>query len=254
MGDAVEEGMIARTPCRKLELPANEHIERRFLTEDEVEALIESTPPLHQALVFTAAYIGPRWEELAALKRARLDMRPGRPAHMRLVAVFERAGGTYRYTEDMKSRKARRTIRLPETAREALAAHLASAPDSEWVFPATEGGHLRYDNFRRRVWTPAVELAGLAPLTFHELRHTAAAFMIDDGADPYLVMRRLGHEDIRTTYNLYGHLFPDREQTVNEGLDRRARGARSRSLAASPRPERGLTVVEFPSGGAENSP
>ncbi len=34
--------------------------------------------------------------------------------------------------------------------------------------------------------------------------------MVDDGADPYLVMRRLGHEDIRTTYNLYGHLFPNR--------------------------------------------
>jgi integrase len=202
MAEAVEEGMIAKSPCRRLELPQKEHRERRFLTEDQVVQLLSATPSLYQALIFTAAYIGLRWEELAALKRARLDVREDRPATMRLVAVIERAGGTYRYTEEMKSKKARRTIRLPETAREVLAGHLINAPESEWVFPAQEGGHLRYDNFRLRVWKPSVERAALAPLTFHELRHTAAAFMIDDGADPYLVMRRLGHEDIRTTYNL----------------------------------------------------
>ncbi|MDQ3659864.1 MAG: tyrosine-type recombinase/integrase [Actinomycetota bacterium] len=57
--------------------------------------------------------------------------------------------------------------------------------------------------------------------TFHELRHTAASFMIDEGADPLHVMRRMGHSDIRTTYNLYGHLFPDREDELISKLDRR---------------------------------
>jgi integrase len=52
--------------------------------------------------------------------------------------------------------------------------------------------------------------------TFHELRHTAAAFMIDEGGDPLQVMRRMGHSDIRTTYSLYGHLFPDREGRAGE--------------------------------------
>jgi hypothetical protein len=57
--------------------------------------------------------------------------------------------------------------------------------------------------------------------TFHELRHTAAAFMIDEGGDPLQVMRRMGHSDIRTTYSLYGHLFPDREDELVSKLDRR---------------------------------
>jgi hypothetical protein len=35
--------------------------------------------------------------------------------------------------------------------------------------------------------------------------------MIDDGADPLQIKRRMGHEDVRTTLNLYGHLFEDRE-------------------------------------------
>jgi hypothetical protein len=57
--------------------------------------------------------------------------------------------------------------------------------------------------------------------TFHEMRHTAATFMVDGGADPLQVMRRMGHSDIRTTYNLYGHLFPDREDELVAKLNSR---------------------------------
>jgi integrase len=39
-------------------------------------------------------------------------------------------------------------------------------------------------------------------LTFHQLRYTAAAFLMDEGADPLQVTRRMGHEDVRTTFNL----------------------------------------------------
>ncbi len=66
-----------------------------------------------------------------------------------------------------------------------------------------------------------VGAANLDGLTFHRLRHTAATFMIDDGADPLQIKRRMGHEDIATTYNLYGHLFEAREDELVAGLDRR---------------------------------
>jgi hypothetical protein len=57
--------------------------------------------------------------------------------------------------------------------------------------------------------------------------HGAAAFMINDGADPLQVKRRMGHEDIRTTFDTYGHLFPDREEQLVAALDRRKRRARA---------------------------
>jgi integrase len=120
-----------------------------------------------------------------------------------------------------KSGAALRTLKVPEFLREMLAWHLGEFPSADWAFPAPEGGFLRYDNFRRRVRAPSVKAAGLSPLTFHQLRHTAAAFMIDDGADPLQIKRRMGHEDVRTTLNLYGHLFPDREEELVAGLDRR---------------------------------
>lgn len=109
--------------------------------------------------------------------------------------------------------------------REILVAHLETYPDGEWVFPAPKGGFLRYDNFRTREWAPAVEWAGLAPLTFHGLRHTAAAFMIDEGADPLQLKRRMGHQDIRPSLDTYGHLFAQRENALVDALDRRRRAA-----------------------------
>lgn len=57
--------------------------------------------------------------------------------------------------------------------------------------------------------------------------------MIDEGADPPQIMRRMGHSDIRTGYNLYGHLFPDREDNLVAKLDERY----SRALRANGRPK-----------------
>ena len=59
--------------------------------------------------------------------------------------------------------------------------------------------------------------------------------MIDQSADPLQVQRRLGHNDIRTTLRCYGHLFPNREDDLNDALEKVYREARVGSLADSSR-------------------
>lgn len=143
-----------------------------------------------------------------------------------MVSTIERSNGHYRVKEYGKSDAARRTLKMPSSIARAVVSHPARFPDDEWVFAAPKGGFLRYDNFLGRVWAPTTEAAGLAPFDLHELRHTAAAFLIAEGANPLHVKRRMGHEDIRTTYNVYGHLFEDDEDALVERLDERAlRGA-----------------------------
>ena len=237
LGEAVEEGYLSQSPCRRIGLPHSEKSEKRFLSAEQIETLVEAFPEENRALIYTAAYLGLRWGEAAGLKRQPLNLLR---QEIRIVGTIERAAGVYRYVEDTKSVASRRTIKLPPFLVEILAAHLETATVAEFVFPAAEGGFLRYDNFRRRVWQPAVERAGLGHLTFHELRHTAAALLIDQGADPLLIQRRLGHKDIRTTYRHYGHLFPNREESLNEALEKLHREA----AAASPRPE--VIEVDFP--------
>ena len=43
------------------------------------------------------------------------------------------------------------------------------------------------------------------PFNFHSLRHTHATILIENGAEIKAVQMRLGHADIKTTYNVYVH-------------------------------------------------
>ena len=118
---------------------------------------------------------------------------------------------------------------VPATIRDLLAEHLNTVAENPeaLVFTSTRGRPLRYSNFRNRVWIPATEITGLRGLDIHELRHTAASLMIRAGADPKLIRTQLGHSTIAITYDVYGHLFPDRLDELSEDLDRLIRGAAS---------------------------
>jgi len=65
----------------------------------------------------------------------------------------------------------------------------------------------------------------------HDLRHTHIALLIAAGEDPYVISQRLGHASIRTTYDVYGHLFEGRDRQAADALET----ARARTLADSPR-------------------
>jgi integrase len=227
MSLAEEDGLIQATPCRRISLPPVIIDDRRYLDAEEVECLASAIDPRYEALIYTAAYLGLRWHEIAGLSRRYVRLEQGRPATLRVISTVERSGGRCRVVDLGKTKAARRALAMPEFLRDILVAHLERYPDGEWVFPAPKGGFLRYDNFRTRVWTPAVERARLAPLTFHSLRHTAAAFMIDDRADPLQLKRRMGHEDIRPSLDTYGHLFEQREDALVNALDRRHRAAQT---------------------------
>lgn len=65
---------------------------------------------------------------------------------------------------------------------------------------------------------PAAAAIGIPDLRFHDLRHTYAALLIAQGANPLAVQQRLGHASIEVTLNVYGHLFPHIDQQVTDAL------------------------------------
>jgi integrase len=68
---------------------------------------------------------------------------------------------------------------------------------------------LRLSNWRRAVFLPAREQSGISSrFRIHDLRHTAAALMIQAGYPPKMLQEILGHASITTTLDLYGHLYP----------------------------------------------
>jgi integrase len=228
---AVDDELIGRNPLRGVKPPRIEPKPMRFLTHDEVASLAAAIDARYRAFVYLAAYSGLRAGELVALRRPHVDLL------RRTVTVVEQVQYVDRHylVAPPKSAAGRRSVALPRLVAAELEAHLRGIPDQSaeaLVFPAPEGGYLHLENFRKRVWLPAVETAGVAPLRLHDLRHTCASLAIAAGADVKVLQRMLGHASAALTLDRYGHLLPGQAESVAERLDALARAAEPAPLAA----------------------
>jgi integrase len=61
--------------------------------------------------------------------------------------------------------------------------------------------------------------ANLPDIRFHDLRHTAATLMLQQGIHPKIVSERLGHSDVALTLNCYSHVLPGIQDQAAEQID-----------------------------------
>ncbi len=197
-------------------LPAMDDTEMRFLSPAEVQALADAVPKRYRALILTAAYTGMRWGELAGLRVKRLDLPQRR---LTVAESLAEVGGAQTF-KSPKTAASRRTLALPAPLVGVLTQHLKKHPavGDGLVFTDPEGGPMRRTNFRRRVWVPAVTKTVGAPMRFHDLRHTHAAWLIAQGEHPKTIQSRLGHASISTTLDRYGHLMPGMDEAAADRL------------------------------------
>jgi integrase len=148
-----------------------------------------------------------------------------------------------------KSEASHRSIKVPAPILSMLAEHMESVPDDPqaFVFLTKRGKPVRHNQFYKKVFRPVVAgrkaqparrvrtgngfrvvpakpaipaalPAAKAGLRWHDLRHTAAALSLAVAPNLHVVKERLGHEDIRTTINTYGHLLPSVDAALADGL------------------------------------
>ncbi len=67
--------------------------------------------------------------------------------------------------------------------------------------------------------TNGADQAGLPRIRVHDLRHSNASMLINMGVDIMEISRRLGHESTKTTWDTYGHLYPDKENELAKMLE-----------------------------------
>jgi integrase len=201
--------------------PRRERTEMRFLDWREVERLACETVEPYGKLVCFACLTGLRQGELFALRERAVDL-----ARRSIVVEAAARDGQLVPT---KTSAGRRRVQLSGEALRILGKQLLARGRNELglVFPAPGGSIWRKDNFMARIFRPAVRRADLAPLRFHDLRHTYAALMVAAGAHPKLLQAQLGHSSINVTLNTYGHLFPDAFADVGPALDRLVQRGRS---------------------------
>jgi len=81
-------------------------------------------------------------------------------------------------------------------------------------------GHISRDWFRRNIWNPALDNAGMTfHVRAHDLRHANASWLLAGGADLQMVKDRLGHGSISTTEK-YLHTLPDADDDALDAFTR----------------------------------
>lgn len=235
---AVQQEIIASSPCRGIKLPPKTRGEMRILTAEQVVALAEAIDKAYRAMVYLAGVMGLRWSEIAGLRVGRLDLLS------RTLTVAETAAQVGGFS-DVKTPASRRTLPIPPFLVEILAEHLAErgltrADADELVFVSSTGGRLQASNWHKRSWQPALKKAGLEGFHFHWLRHSSVALMVELGTHPKVIQERLGHASWATTMDTYGHILSTTDDGVTDRLDamfRTASGSRKGST-----PEQGASA------------
>ena len=87
-----------------------------------------------------------------------------------------------------------------------------------WVFPSLEGTAAEERNVRH-VFTRLLEKAALRQIRIHDLRHTFASLLIQQGESIVYVKEQLGHASIQMTVDTYGHLIPGANRAAVDRLD-----------------------------------
>jgi integrase len=121
MARAVDRELIARSPCRGIDMPAPTARPPRFLSVDELHRLAETTPVEYRQMIYLGGVVGLRWSEVAGLRVGRVDFLGRSVTVAETLAEVE---GRVMFAEP-KSRASHRTVGLPAALVDSLAEHLA---------------------------------------------------------------------------------------------------------------------------------
>lgn len=203
LAHAEARGWVRTNVAKGVRLPAKTHAELELLTDQEFLALHAAITDRYKPLVWLLGATGLRWGEATALTWR--DVGPD------WIAVRQAWKHDERHGRILGAPKTRRASRRIVTTPAVIAMLGEGGGADEFVFTNARGGSVKHSTFWESHWKPACTAVGLSPVPkIHSLRHWAASYMLAQGADLFEVSRALGHADISTTSNVYGHLVPSR--------------------------------------------
>ena len=218
--------------------------EMDYWTYDEYIAFREGVKDKSLSYIcFEVLYwTGMREGELLALSPADIDF------DNKLISInrtYQRIGGKDVFTSP-KTRKSKRKIPIPDFLCQELSDYIQSRymlDADERLFPVTKS-YLSHEMIR------GCKNTGVKKIRIHDIRHSHASLLINQGCDALVLADRLGHEKVSTTLNTYSHLFPHKQQELVNNLEQLAAAA---NVTPTPEPPDGnplLKAANLPYGPA----
>ena len=180
LATAQERGLLAVDPRACVPRFRARYVPKeRYLTEEELAALLDALPEHRRCWVLVAVYTGARSSELAGLRWEE---------HVNLQTGWILLPGT-------KTAKARRKVPIAAALAEEL--HAQTHRQGPLVTP--------WPNHRRDLAEACARL-GMPRVSPNDLRRTFASWLKQRGVDSMVVARLLGHTTSRMVELVYGHL------------------------------------------------
>lgn len=198
----VREGVLENNPCDTIPTPKARKNNPRFLSLEEITALLDSSsgdrPIDHRDMAIWELFYssGIRVSELAGMNTGDWDQEGqvirirGKGSKMRIVPLGQSASD--RLLKYLKS-----TGRWPASA--------GGTP----LFLNRQGGRLSVRGIQKRLENRLRECGLDTRISPHVIRHTFATHLLDSGADLRAIQEMLGHESLQTTQR-YTHVTLDR--------------------------------------------
>jgi integrase len=224
---AVSLKLLPRNPLDGVKAPRAKSKEMAFYDDAEAQALLQTAVNIrdqYYPLYFLAIHSGMRQAELLGLRWDDLDWNKATLNIQR--QLIQKPGGGYEF-QAPKTQSGKRTILLGKSAIDVLRSHYENQQaltkkdaweDTGLIFTSRIGSPIVASNLRR-AFRKLLQLSGLPKIRFHDLRHTAASLMLNNGIPVLVVSKRLGHGKSSITLDTYGHLIPGKQEDVAKLMD-----------------------------------
>lgn len=229
---AVDWQLIKTNPVEKVPKPKIKPAQANAYDNEEIQTLfaaLEDAPERWQVMLNLVIATGLRRGEALGLEWKHVDLEAGTLEVAQTVQYISGQGSLIRPPKTGKPRK----MALPDyiinmlkdykkkKQKEKLqAGELWAWPNNEhfFVFSSWDGKPLHATSVGKW-WSRFVKRKGLKHIRFHDLRHTSATYLINQGVHPKMISERLGHADITTTMNVYGHVLQEADRQTAQKFD-----------------------------------
>ena len=224
---AVETELLARNVAHAISPPKVEAVEIEALKADQIAPVLAALKGHElEPIAKLALSTGARRGEILALRWGDLDLDRGT---VRIERSLEQTTAGLKFKRP-KTARGVRTISLPDVAVEALQAHRKrqleqrlmlgqGKPDAETLVFSTIDGDPINPNGLSRNWGAFVRRHKLPKVSFHGLRHSHVSALVASGVDPLTISRRVGHANVSTTMNRYGHMFRQTDAAAADAIE-----------------------------------
>jgi integrase len=227
LNQAMRRGYVARNVATLVELPRPGAFTIAPLDQEQARRLLNAVAGHRlEALYRVALSLGLRRGEVCGLRWQDVDFNA---ATITVNGSLQRYGGKLHWTAP-KTAGSVRTLAVPPVLLRVLREHQTRQDEEkqlladDWlesglVFVSQRGTPLEPGNVVRHFKT-VLRKAGLPEATrFHDLRHSCATLLIAQGVHLSVIKDILGHTQISTTADIYGHVLPELQREATAKLD-----------------------------------